>query len=87
MARKSVAFAARSDGASVLALQYADALNRIFVSSVCGIYWNVANDIFNRRMRVFTHEKGRDYLQGGDYAGRFEVIDAGRWVNVDGGAD
>ena len=84
MARKSVAFAALPDGASVLALQYADALNRTFVSSVRGVYWNVANDIFNGRMRVFTHEKGRDYLQGGDYAKKSEVIDAGRWVSVDG---
>ena len=84
MARKSVAFAALPDGASVLALQYADVLNRTFVSSVRGIYWNVANDIFNGRMRVFTHEKGRDYLQGGDYAKKSEIIDAGRWVHVDG---
>ncbi|MBQ2955430.1 MAG: hypothetical protein IJE08_03115 [Clostridia bacterium] len=84
MARKSVAFAALPDGASVLALQHADALNRTFVSSVRGVYWNVANDIFNKRVRTVVHENGRDILQGGDYAKRFEIIDAGRWVNVDG---
>lgn len=65
-------------------MQYADALNRTFVSSVRGIYWNVANDIFNGRLRTVTHEKGKDFLQGGDYAKKSEIIDAGRWVNVDG---
>ncbi len=84
MARKHIAFAALPDSASVLCLQEARALNRTYVSSVKGVLWNVPNDIFNARQRLLTHERGRDWLQGGDYARVPEMIDAGKWVNADG---
>ena len=84
MAQKHVAFAALPDGASAICLQYARALNRTFVATLRGVLWNVPNDIFNGRQRLLAHENGADYLRGGDYAKRYEQIDAGHWVNVDG---
>ena len=84
MARRHVAFAALPDESSILCLQYAKALNRTYVSCVKGVLWNVPNDIFNGRQRLFTHANGRDWLQGGDYARTPETIEAGNWVNADG---
>jgi len=84
MARKHIAFAALPDGNSVICMQYAKAQNRTYVSSVKGILWNVPNDIFNGRQRLFTHANGQNWLQGGDYARTAETIDAGNWVNADG---
>ena len=83
MARKHVAFAALPDEATVLCMQYARALNRTFVANIRGILWNIPNDLFNGRLRVVTHENGKDYLRGGDYANHFETISAGKWVNAD----
>jgi len=83
MACKHVAFAALPDEATVLCMQYARAMNRTFVASIRGILWNIPNDLFNGRIRVVTHENGKDYLRGGDYANHFETISAGKWVNAD----
>lgn len=83
MARKQIAFAALPDDNTVLCLQYARTLNRVFISEVSGIFYNVPNDIFNGRQRHIVFENGSRYLRGGDYADRFETIALGSYVNFD----
>ena len=83
MAKKQIAFAALPDDNTVLCLQYAKTLNRVFISEISGIFWNVPNDIFNERQRHITFEYGDRYLRGGDYANRYETLSLGHYVNVD----
>ena len=58
MAQKQIAFAALPDDSTVLCLQHAKTLNRVFVSEISGIFRNVPNDIFNERQRHITFEHG-----------------------------
>lgn len=83
MARKYVAFAALPDDNTVLCLQYAKALNRTFIAGVKGIFWNVPNDIFNKRQRTVICEDKKLCLRGGDYADKYETISLGNYVNID----
>lgn len=83
MAKKHIAFAALPDDNTVLCLQYAKTLNRVFVSEISGIFWNIPNDIFNGRQRRIKFEHGDRYLRGGDYATRYETISLGHYVNID----
>ena len=83
MARKQIAFAALPDENTVLCLQYANTLNRTFLSEIAGTFWNIPNDIFNGRKRKLTAEKGSGEYAGGDWANRYETIALGHYVNVD----
>ena len=83
IARKQIAFAALPDGHTVLCLQNAKALGRVFVGQVKGLFWNIPNDIYNKRERTFYHENGEDYLRGGEFANRYETVALGNYVNVD----
>lgn len=83
MARKNIVFAALPDENTVLCLQYAKTLNRVFCSEVSGTFWNIPNDVFNNRQRKFKYENGEICLEGGDYAKEYETISLGRYANVD----
>jgi len=83
IARKQIAFAALPDGHTALCLQNAKALGRVFVGQVKGLFWNIPNDIYNKRERTFYHENGEDYLRGGEFANRYETVALGNYVNVD----
>jgi hypothetical protein len=83
VARKVIAFAALPDGKTVLSIQYAVALNRIYGSMIKGIYWHIPNDIYNNNRR-FLKCDGYDYtLRGGHWATKQEILPAGKWINAD----
>ncbi len=83
MARKHIAFAALPDENTVLCLQYARSLNRVFTAKIAGTLWNIPNDIFNGRQRKLTFEHGSGYFSGGDYARTYETVALGHFVNAD----
>ena len=84
LAGKQIAFAALPDESTVLCIQYAKALNRVFLAEVSGVFWNIPNDIFNSCERSFAYEKGECKLRGGSYANKFETVPLGHYVSVDG---
>jgi hypothetical protein len=86
VARKVIAFAALPDEKTVLGIQYAVSLNRIYGSLIKGIFWHIPNDIFNRSRRFIDCEKGNYILRGGHWADRKEILPAGNWINADGKA-
>jgi hypothetical protein len=84
IARKILAFAALPDGKTVLGLEYAVSLNRIYGSMIKGIYWHIPNDIYNRNRRFIKCEAGTYTLRGGHWADKAETLPAGKWINADG---
>lgn len=83
MARKRIAYAALPDGKTVLCLQRATALNRVFVAECEGIFWNIPNDIYNGKKRELFFGGERVVLEGG-VTGKREMREVGGHVNVDG---
>lgn len=59
-AAQSIAFAALPDDATVVVMQQAKTLNRIYLNSVKGLLCNIPNDIFNRSTR--TYRTGTDTI-------------------------
>ena len=84
MARKHVAFAALPDDSTVLSVQYADALNRVYLKESAGILFNVPNDVYNLMQRSFYTEKGDFTLHGGRLGEVQEEKEIGNFANVDG---
>jgi hypothetical protein len=83
IARKIIAFAALPDEKTVLGIQYAVSLNRIYGSMIKGIYWHIPNDIFNNSHRYIKSEAGNYVLRGGHWADKKEILSAGKWINAD----
>ena len=83
VALKQIAFAALPDGKTVLGIQYAAALNRVYGSMIKGIHWHIPNDIFNNCLREIKNETGRFTLRGGHWAAEKEILSAGNWINAD----
>lgn len=83
MARKNIVFAALPDENTVLCLQYAKTLNRVYCSEISGTFWNIPNDVFNNSQRKLKYENGEICLEGGDYTKEYETISLGRYANVD----
>jgi hypothetical protein len=81
IARKQIAFAALPDAKTVVSLQYASALNRVY-GSIKGINWHVPNDIFNGSIRQIEGGGGSWNLTGGK-DGKDELISVGNWINID----
>jgi hypothetical protein len=83
MARKYIAYAALPDGKTVLCLQNARALNRVFVAECEGVLWNIPNDIYNgKRRRLYF--KGEEKTFEGGVTGNFECISLGNYLNAEG---
>lgn len=83
MARKRIAYAALPDGKTVLCLQEARALNRVFVAELEGVLWNIPNDIYNGKIRRLTFD-GKEHTYEGGVTGKRELIPVGKCVNADG---
>lgn len=83
LAKKYVAFAALPDKKTILCLQYADAFNRVYVTALRGILWNVPNDIFNKCQRTLYYGNKKEYLRGGSLANKFETMELGNYANFD----
>lgn len=83
MARKRIAYAALPDGKTVLCLQRATALNRVFVAECEGVLWNIPNDIYNGKKRSFYFGGESVVLEGG-VTGKREIRAVGGHLNVDG---
>ena len=82
-AKKYIAFAALDDDKTVLCLQYAVALNRVFIAETSGAFWNIPNDIFNGNVRHLFYENGDSKLLGGEHANKFETVSLGKYANTD----
>ncbi len=82
MARKYIAYAALPDGKTVLCLQHATALNRVFVAECEGVLWNIPNDIYNGKKReLFFGGEGKSF--DGGVTGKAEFIEVGKYLNAD----
>ena len=62
-AKVSIAYAALPDDATVVTLQYAEAPKRIHLSSVKGLYLNIANDLFNDFKRTYIDNIDKTWLK------------------------
>jgi hypothetical protein len=83
LARKQIAYAALPDGKTTLCLQYAKAINRVFLAESAGVFWNIPNDIFNGRKRCIYFKDGSKVLVGGDLTDSFETVPLGKYINVE----
>ena len=83
MARKRIAYAALPDGKTVLCLQNATALNRVFVAECEGVLWNIPNDIYNGKKRSL-YFNGEAKIFDGGVGGKHEMLEVGKYLNVDG---
>ena len=84
MARKHIAFAALPDDSTVISVQYADALNRVYLAESAGILFNVPNDVYNLMERRFYTENGDFTLHGGRLNEKQEEKEVGAYANIDG---
>jgi hypothetical protein len=83
IARKVIAFAALPDGRTVLSIQYAVSLNRVYGGMIKGVYWHIPNDIWNNFRRFLTSQERAYTLRGGRRTVK-ETLPAGNWLNADG---
>lgn len=78
-----IAYAALSDGASVMCMQYAKAPYRVYLKSVKGLMLPVPNDVFNGFRRVFNTPGKSLELKG--LEAPYGVVDLkSKMVDVDG---
>lgn len=83
LAVSQTAFAALPDDCTVVGLQYAETVNRSYISSVRGLLLHVPNDVFNGGQRTYDYGRGEELLEGA--GSREQRVDTGsRWLNVDG---
>lgn len=83
LARKHIAFAALPDDSTVLAIQYARAINRARTREIAGLNLNVPNDIYNGCVRTFVYNNGDLTLHGGGDTREFETVALGSYASVD----
>jgi hypothetical protein len=79
--QKSVA-AALPDGSTMAVMHYAKTLHRTYFRSLKGLTLMMPNDIFNRKIRVYTTEKEKFKLRG--LSPKKELIKTNsQWINID----
>ncbi len=82
IAQIDVACVALPDDRTVVVLQRARALRRVWLPEVKGLFYQMPNDIFNTMSRTYIHSEGQFELAG--CPGHSERRDIpGDWLNVD----
>ena len=82
IAVEKIAFAALPDGATVLVMERAAAMNRDYFRSVKGLLLQIPNDVFNGNLRTYYTAKGKMTIDG--YGSKEEQLDLeGSWINID----
>ncbi len=82
IAEVRLAFAALPDDATVLGLQTARTVNRVFLREIKGLNLNIPNDIWNGGRRTLHSDRdGRRTL--GSRQGGEKIFNCGAWLNLD----
>lgn len=83
VAIQDTAFAALPDDTTVVGIQRARAINRVFLRQAKGLMLQIPNDVFNGFTRTYTSAEGELNLEGRDgQQAKLEL--AGGWINVEG---
>ncbi len=82
IATSELAFAALPDDRTIVGLQRARPIHRVYLREVKGLFLQIPNDLFNGYAREYHSARGIRRLAG--CPGSRETLFPGEWLNVDG---